>query len=65
MGEGIREVLEKKCRWSGEVFPGTSKDGDLGGVEREFVEIDESRLFPISISLCTQSIIFTYFVTAC
>ena len=65
IGEGIREVLEKKCRWSGEMVPGTSKEGDLGGVEREFVEIEESRLLPILISLWTQSIIFTYCVTAC
>ena len=65
IGELIQEVLEKKRRWSGEMVPGISKEGDLGDVEREFVEIEESRLFPISISLWTQSIIFTYCVTAC
>ena len=58
IGEGIREVLEKERRLSGEMLPGTSKEGDLGGVDSEFVEIEESRLVPISISLRTQSIIF-------
>ena len=67
IGEGIREVLEKKCRWSGEMVLGTSKEGDLGGVEREFVEIDEPLLFFIAISHWTQSIIFpiTYCASAC
>ena len=56
IGELIREVLEKKRRWSGEMLPGTIKEEDLGDVEREFVEIEESRLDPIS--LCTKSIRF-------
>ena len=55
-GELIREVLEKKRRWLGEMVPGISKEGDLGDVEREFVEIEESRLDPISP--WTQSIRF-------
>ena len=61
IGELIREVLEKKRRWLGEMLPGTIKEEDLGDVEREFVEIEESRLDPIS--LWTQSIIFN--ITAC
>ena len=60
-GKLIREVLEKKRRWLGEMVPGISKEGDLGDVEREFVEIEESLLDPIS--LWTQSIIFN--ITAC
>ena len=59
IAELIREVLEKKCRWSGEMVPGTSKEGDLGGVEREFVEMEESRLDPIS--LWTQTGLLTLF----
>ena len=44
-GKVLWVTLDSKKCWSGDIVPGTSKEGDLAGDDKEFVEVEEFRRF--------------------